>query len=63
MEETDYLLFTFVLKKPYFQIFHANYQIFLLTSAVAHLGCHQENKLKSLYFYYKIMKKPYMRTI
>ena len=27
LEETDSLLFTFVLKKPYFSIFHKNYLI------------------------------------
>ena len=46
LEETDYLLFTFVLKKPYFLIFHT-YKLFL------NIIC----------FYYKIIKKLYIRTI
>ena len=42
MEETDSLLYTFVLKKPYFSIFHANYLINIspFLRALAHSGCH-----------------------
>ena len=42
MEETDFLLYTFVLKKPYFSIFHANYLINIspFLRALAHSGCH-----------------------
>ena len=39
LQEIDSLLFTFVSKKPYFPIFHTNYLIVLLTSALANLGC------------------------
>ena len=66
------LLFTFVLKKPCFSIFHINYLINIspYLRALANLGCQKENELKQLCictssseFYYKIMKKPYIRTI
>ena len=42
MEETDSLLHTFVLKKPYFSIFHTNYltNISPFLKALAHSGCH-----------------------
>ena len=41
LEETDSLLFTFVLKKPYFPIFHTNYLINICPylRALANLGC------------------------
>ena len=41
MEETDLLLFRFVLKKPYFSIFHTSYLIYIspYLRALANLGC------------------------
>ena len=36
LEETDSLLFTFVLKKPYFSIFHRNYLINISPYQKAH---------------------------
>ena len=56
------------LKKSYFPISHENYLINIspYLRELANLGCQLENKLLSEYmtflsFYYKIMKKPYMR--
>ena len=48
LKETDSLLFTFLLKKPYLSMFHTNYLIntFPYLRALANLGCQEENKLK-----------------
>ena len=48
LEENDSLLFTFILKKPYFPIFHTNSlrNISPYFRAFANLGCQIENKLK-----------------
>ena len=41
LEEADYLLFTFILKKRYFSIFHRNYLIIISPDLrpIASLGC------------------------
>ena len=48
LEETYSSLFTFLLKKPYFSMFHTNYSvnIFPYLRALANLECQEENKLK-----------------
>ena len=50
LEDTDSLLFKFVLKKPYFSNFYTNYliNIYPYLRALSNLECQYENKLKWL---------------